>query len=741
MAYEKGNLGKMLGKVKAEAAADEESAPVGPILTEPEENAPLGPEPPLPPPEPAERGTSRVGFGKNMGSRGSKTEAPPVPPGAPAGPPRVEKPETDPVAEAKKKMEEASEEYAKIYGQARAQRKWFQKILDINVEKQKNNPEVADARKKFLEAREIYIKEAVRDFKERSSGKYAGQQFTEEIKKFTDELLGKSLADLATAKNDRALQYNIDRGWIAKNVADPYMKLSRWIGKRPWYVQVAIYGSLLGVGVASALTGAAALSYGAYALGVGLRVARAGAAGEGIRGLTQSAAQWYRKWKGESDTDTAAIIAEQSGIPAERRDSVEGRLEHLEDYLLRENAKLDKRLVRREGGDKWRRRMGIFAGAFVGGGGMSYLIGGLGGGSWLKEKISSLRPGGTPAPEIVGAKPTAPLAAGPAVPDTQPAKFSGQGLEHTGHGEFSGDYAKINKGGSIWRSTREIFMRHPGEYGYSEEEAQRLFKSFRSNGNLRRLGMRGIESFSDLSDGQKHKIWAEWKTATTINEYKLSHGGKITDLVHPGDTVRLDEHGKLFIGETSGLKAGYLHDVQRPRGAGAAAYEPQGRNAAALHESGGKKVIDISEYEQRRQAAIAKGLDADARLAEIRGPIAAQLAEEAKLIKAAGVAQVSDYLNLMEGKISGVKIDPNGKAIDLYNQLKQRVLITSDQPMAPSSDIFDQNKNWKVLQEIYRKLGKPQYPNERTADWIYRGILDKKISPESIQLSLPAVNE
>ncbi len=296
---------------------------------------------------------------------------------------------------------------------------------------------------------------------------------------------------------------------------------------------------------------------------------------------------------------------------------------------------------------------------------------------------------------------------------------------------FLGDTHMIKSGENMWKVTRDLYLEHADKYGYSDEQAQKLFASYKKSGILNRLGMRGVDNFANLTTDQKHKIWAEWKTGKEIQFYKSWHGGRIKDLVHAGDMVTMDQNGHIFFGDTSGIKAGYLHqDI------------PQGAGRAAAYETGGKKMIDTSEFDRQIEAARARGLAADEQLRHIRGPVAAQLAEEAELIKAAGVARVSDYLNLVEGKISGIKIDPNGKAIDLYNQLEQRALITSDQHMAPPSDIFGKDKYWNFLKEIYGKLGRPQYPNERTADWIYRGILEKKISPESIHLSLPrAVNQ
>jgi hypothetical protein len=141
-------------------------------------------------------------------------------------------------------------------------------------------------------------------------------------------------------------------------------------------------------------------------------------------------------------------------------------------------------------------------------------------------------------------------------------------------------------------------MLHAEEYGYDDNQTKRLFGSFKDQGILKRLGIKGAD-FDSLSDDQKHKIWAEWKTATAIKAQGI---GNI--VVHPGDSITLDADGHISLGETPGIKAGHLHDVPRAGGAGhvveASAPGGAGKAAAETYSGQGDAAPEPTKFRPTR---------------------------------------------------------------------------------------------------------------------------------------------
>lgn len=91
-------------------------------------------------------------------------------------------------------------------------------------------------------------------------------------------------------------------------------------------------------------------------------------------------------------------------------------------------------------------------------------------------------------------------------------------------------------GDSIWKSTREIFIKNARELGYTEDKG-------------------------DVTQ------WAETQTANTVKELAgQEYGGKITDLVHPGDKVTVEVGGDgrphLKFENLSGQEPGYLPQAE-----------------------------------------------------------------------------------------------------------------------------------------------------------------------------------
>ncbi|MDP1845570.1 MAG: hypothetical protein Q8L09_02370 [Candidatus Moranbacteria bacterium] len=324
------------------------------------------------------------------------------------------------------------------------------------------------------------------------------------------------------------------------------------------------------------------------------------------------------------------------------------------------------------------------------------------------------------------------------------------GYEQVEHWEFTGGTAKVGEGGSVWRSTRDIFMQHFDEYGYSDDEAKRLFGSFKDQGILKRLGIKGVEDFSGLTDDQKHKIWAEWRTVGAIKEQGI---GNI--VVHPGDSITLDADGHILLGETSGIKAGHIHDVPRaggagqavaeasaPGGAGRAVADNHPRGASTYETTGKRSALDqaLDNRQKMAQENYAKKAAISAQtheaLVQSRGPlIADRIAETAAIDN----TQTHKWMDFIQERIYG-----EGTTVDWRepaSEFRKRMLgsfLTSDQPMGPPANVGEQQQYWRAAQELNRKLG-PTLGNESTESWLQRGLAQGKVTPEEIVRTLKRV--
>jgi len=379
-------------------------------------------------------------------------------------------------------------------------------------------------------------------------------------------------------------------------------------------------------------------------------------------------------------------------------------------------------------GQAWER---VFGGSLAGGGGV-----GIG-----SETPSVKAHGGGPPMVEGGAKGTVTVPEGTgrgtlSVDERYGAgKYGpeGYGTEAEGHipEEFRGVSKVIDSGGNIWKATRDAYIENPEKYGYDSNspKLKNLFRSLKEQGYLRRLGIRA-NSFGDLSDSEKIKIWAENRTANSVQKLAEAQGGRVRDLVHPGDTIFLKPDGTIVFENTSGIKAGYLFDVQRPRGFGGG-YEPQGK--------GGESSIDTSEFDRKIAEARARGEAADARLAQIRGPIAVELAAEDARLQEVDISRAQELMDYIQGKIygEGTGIDWKGPAREFRKRMLEKFIV-SDQPMGPPSDFFEKRQYWQAVQEVVKKLG-PPVGNESTQDWLARAVTEKKVSPEDIIQTLNRV--
>jgi hypothetical protein len=299
------------------------------------------------------------------------------------------------------------------------------------------------------------------------------------------------------------------------------------------------------------------------------------------------------------------------------------------------------------------------------------------------------------------------------------------GTEQMGHGDFSGDTAQVGKDGSIWRSTREIFMKHPDEYNYSDGQAKKAFGSFKEQGFLRRLGIRG-RSFDDLSLEQKHKVWAEWRTGMELDDF-TKNGGKLPKVVHEGYGVRLDDKGKLFLGTDvapshgAGKAAAENYAGRGGGGAGQAAAEAApapgaGRAAAEHHVRGGGKsggAISDAELDRRIAELDQRGAEARARgaAAGVRGSEeVARLGSEAQALSEQAVRGATranmGLLNMWmkDGGIGGFR--PGTTAREVLEGIRGLSPgITSDQPMPPTAgDMIQRGNIVRMTQEMFQNF-------------------------------------
>ena len=98
------------------------------------------------------------------------------------------------------------------------------------------------------------------------------------------------------------------------------------------------------------------------------------------------------------------------------------------------------------------------------------------------------------------------------------------------------DSSQVKGSDSIWRSAKTLFIENAKELGYK----------------------------GDLENSEALAKWAENQTANTVAALNQEQGGNLTDLVHDGDTVKieiLDGKPKLIFEASSGVEAGHLSDT------------------------------------------------------------------------------------------------------------------------------------------------------------------------------------
>ena len=663
------------------------------------------------------------------GGRGSRTGEAPRQPQEESRSSREREAGENEIARLREQLLRAEDAYARAYAAAKSRMGLIRRVLGVeNVE---NDPEVAQAREAYVASREAFDNLSIRGLQDRlRSGQINEVQFRQEAQNLLVDIFVNHDLNLQNKKLQFRQAEDLRRGTLAGRVEAWWNRVVDNYRRLPFWTKIGTSLALFALG-----GGAVAVSG-----MIAMRIMGGASSAKGTQELLQSFAdRWRQRTSG---------LRSAERIMGLDQTNLEYRTEALQDLINNYHRDMNQRFARRERGDLLRRHVGIFTGFLVGSGVVSsYLretIGdwwlGRGGGAAPEAPPVKAHGGGPPMVEG-GAKGTVTVPEGTgrgtlSVDERYGAgKYGpeGYGTEAEGHipEEFRGVSKVIDSGGNIWKATRDAYIENPEKYGYDSNspKLKNLFNSLKEQGYLRRLGIKA-NSFGDLSDSEKIKIWAENKTANSVQKLAEAQGGRVRDLVHPGDTIFLKPDGTIVFENTSGIKAGYLSDVQRPRGFGGG-YEPQGK--------GGGSSVDTSEFDRRIEEARARGKAADARLAQIRGPIAAELAAEDARLRNVDIFRTQKLMNYIQGKIygEGTGVDWKGPAKEFRKRMLEKFIV-SDQPMGPSPDFFEKRQYWQAAQEVVKKLG-PPVGNESTQDWLARAVTEKKVSPEDIIQTLNRV--
>ena len=571
--------------------------------------------------------------------------------------------------ELKKKEEESAKTYNEIRGKNDASRGFLKKMFGSGSE---TSQEVSDVRLIWLKDLEEWGKQSFAEVNEKlNRGEITSEDFEIQRLEIRNNIALR-IAEVRGRETQKREEQGIKRGWLSEKVVNGSKYILEKYKKLPFLAK-------LGLGVGFGIAG------GYYAVaGLGaMRFLGGIISGKATHDKLQSSAEWWRKKSSLKNIAHEEKQYEKEGLSIQEK--LERTMKSLEDMSEKIDAK-----AKEEGYFDVVRKLGAWTiGGIVGSGTLARVWSELGIGRAVSEKIQHLLGmDHAVAPGVAGVKGMAPPEG------AGKGALIGHGTERAGYGDFSGDTTEIRRGGSIWRSTRELFIKHPDEYGYNDGQAKRLFGSFREQGILRRLGIRNIDDFNSLTSDQKHKIWAEWKTASAIKEQGITNF-----VVHPGDSVTLDAKGHILFGETSGIKAGHLHhDIsQGPKGAVAENY---GRGGGVR----GGGAIDTSHFDQQIEAARARGV-----AAELHGKSeVARLGAEAQVLNEQAIAGLTSanarLWNSGLEKLGGFRLNtPASQIQEAIGRLSPG--ITSDMPLPPTaSEMIQRGNIIRFTQEAFQRF-------------------------------------
>jgi len=421
----------------------------------------------------------------------------------------------------------------------------------------------------------------------------------------------------------------------------------------------------------------------------------------------------------------------------------------LRNIVGQDNARLDRRIVNREWGDNARKWAGLGVGLVVGTGVASNYIRETVGDWWTGKGGSGAgvtpeapapkgfpHPGGPPMGEV-------PIEGPEALPDglyDESGKLTPMGeeyykqfppkgpsvIEQAANPPMTGaempasavelirdPSAMIESGSSIWKTTRDLYMENPGRFGYDANDPKigRLFESFKSQGILDKMNI-DADSFADLSDDDKLKIWAENRTANSVDKLAQVQGGRIHDLVHPGDTVTLKPDGSIIFNADSGIKAGHLSGAE-PRGGGGA-FEPGGRGAP---------VSGMEEYDARideargREQSAQRVLDENMRYRrEVLNPeYAAAGAQEGAMLDLRSNYTLLD--KMMKDSMGG-GFNLSDKVEDVAQNARSFATLPGGQmpETLTAQELSFNSKSANLFNDLFRRF--PYEPGQRMDDYL-----------------------
>jgi hypothetical protein len=639
--------------------------------------------------------------------------------------------------------------YAQTYGRTKSRQGLLARTLGwSNVE---NDPEVLRAREAYTAARGAYNNFQVRKL-ENEAGTISEDEFRQRSAKLAGEVFQGHDLRLQAKKNEQRQLEDMQRGWFSRRVEDGWNRVIGWYRKLPWYAKLGASAGLMLAGGWAAVAGMGAM-----------RIIGGAAAGKGTQELLQSAADGYRSRRGAERMQTAQRIVESGNIQAQER------LRALQNIIGQHDQNLNQRFSRMERGDIVRRHIGVATGAILGSGVLAHYIrdtigdwwtgGHHGAGAGVTPEAPApkgFNPGGPPMEEVpiegpedhiyqkypegkygpagygtegedhipdIAGKPSvieeaanSPTAgAGPsAIEQAANSPMTGAEVPGSAAELIRDPSAMIESGSNIWKTTRDLYMENPGKFGYDANDPKigRLFQSFKGQGILDRMGI-DADSFADLSDDEKLKIWAENRTANSVNKLAQVQGGRINDLVHPGDTVTLKPDGSIIFNADSGIKAGHLSGTE-PRGGGGGAYEPGDRGGAAVaQETGGRQGITRSPGEIEAQARLDENMRI--RRETLNPEYQAASAQEAAMLNLRSNYTLLD--KMMNDSIGG-GFNLSDKVEDVAQNARSFATLPGGQmpETLTAADLDLRSKSANLFNDLFRRF--PYQPGQRMDDYL-----------------------
>jgi|GEM_PF-3151705 len=663
--------------------------------------------------------------------------------------------------------------YAQAYGQAKARQNLIKRALGLgNIE---NDPIVEQAREAYAAARGNYNNFRVGQL-ESKQGTISDAEFKQETAKLAGEIFQGHDLRLQTKKLEHRKLENLRRGWFSRAVENGWNKMTDAYRKLPTKYKLAIAAGLVVLGPGIGMIGIAGMGYTGLSVAglTGMRIMGSFASMKGTQEGLQAGADWWRKRRAGSENKNVQDILNLEGVSTtEKFNALRGIVGRhnatLDGKFVGWERGDNARKLAGLG-------VGVLVGTGVASNYIRETIGDWwtgkgGGGTGMTPEAAAPKgfphPGGPPmgevpiegpedhlvppdklpdglydadgkltpkgdeyfkkfniepfdsppkGPSVIEQAANSPATgAGPsAIEQAANSPMTGAEIPGSAHELIRDPSAMIESGSNIWKTTRDLYMENPGKFGYDANDPKigRLFESFKSQGILDKMGI-DADSFADLSDEEKLKIWAENRTANSVNKLSQLQGGRIRDLVHPGDTVTLKPDGSIIFNADSGIKSGYLSGAEA-RGGGGGAYEPGGRgSAAAVQETGGRQGITRSPGEIEAQAR----LDENARIRRetLNPEYQAASAQEGAMLDLR-----SNYtlLNKMMDDSMGAGFNLSDKVEDVAQNARSFATLPGGQmpETLTAAELDLRSKSANLFNDLFRRF--PYQPGQRMDDYL-----------------------